>query len=117
MKEKTGIIIKLEKIKSKILDFIHEETGYASPLQPRVSFEELQILDQEILEKGRIQVSFKYIFDEDGFSMYDKRHILEGIIVFDETGKIIEWTLDETRTGEAANLEPYKSNKKQEKKE
>jgi hypothetical protein len=43
--------------------------------------------------------------------MYDKRHILEGDITIDDKGTIIDWNLEETRTGEAANLDPYNTKK------
>jgi hypothetical protein len=107
-----GLNIKLKKIHKIILDFIHEETGYANPLQPRVSFEELTIRSQIEIEENKILVIFDYEFDEDGFSMYDKRHLLKGEITLDEKGKIINWTLEETHTGVAANLEPYKTGEK-----
>ncbi|NHJ47751.1 MAG: hypothetical protein FK733_08185 [Asgard group archaeon] len=104
-----GIKIRSKKIKKIILDFIHEETGYANPLQLRVSFEDLWILSKKKVDENKHHVLIKYQFDEDGFSMYDKRHILEGEFTLDETGKILDWKLEETRTGEAANLDPYKT--------
>jgi hypothetical protein len=44
--------------------------------------------------------------------MYDKRHLLKGEITFNEKGTILEWILEETHTGVAANLEPYKTGDK-----
>jgi hypothetical protein len=105
-------VINLENYEKLILDFIHEETGYANPLEPRVSFEDLYIQEIKTQKDESISTSFKYIFDEDGFSMYDKRHILKGEIHFSKTKKILSWHLEETDTGVAAGLPPYKTKQK-----
>ena len=100
--------ITLEKIHKIILDFIHEETGYANPLEPYSGFEELDIVSQESLPDKKLHVIFNYFFDEDGFSQYDKSHRLTGEMTIDENGDITDSFLTETHTGVAANLDTYK---------
>ena len=56
-----------------ILDFLHSETGWGNPLRPHCEFEELTLGEIERLLDDRIKVAFRYLFDEDGFSQYDKR--------------------------------------------
>ena len=67
-----------KKILAIILNFIHSETGWGDPLRPYSEFEDLNI--KEIKEQGigNKIVTFEYHFDEDGFSQYDKTHVLEG---------------------------------------
>ena len=101
-----------EEIQKIILDFIHKETGYANPLEPYCGFEELDIVSQESTQDGKILVVFNYHFDEDGFSQYDKSHHLSGGITIDENGEIFDWSLTETHTGVAANLDTYKTKSK-----
>ena len=91
-----------------ILDFVHAETGWANPLKPYCEFEDLFLDEPETLADGRIRITFRYSFDEDGFSQYPKDHHLEGMVVVDATGKIVESTLEETFTGPATVLDPYK---------
>jgi hypothetical protein len=91
-----------------ILDFIHKKIGYGSTLQPRCEFEDLNVKAINNSENESIEVTFKYHFDEDGFSMYDKTHTFEGKILFSKTKEIISWELEEIHTGIAAYYEPYK---------
>jgi len=56
---------------------------------------------------GSFHVSFRYVFDEDGFSQYDKTHVLDGIIVFSSNYDILSFSLEEVDTGVACNKEPY----------
>lgn len=72
----------------------------------------MKIRSQTEIQKNKLLVSFDYEFDEDGFSMYDKRHLLKGEITLDKKGTIIDWTLQETHTGVATNLDPYKTGEK-----
>jgi len=94
-------------LKTIILDFIHTETGWGSPLQPYSEFEDLFLDEIERLPNDRIRTIFRYRFDEDGFSQYDKSHTLEGKIVISSTGMILESKLEETYTGPATTNEPY----------
>jgi hypothetical protein len=96
--------INFDEIKEIILAFIHTETGWANPLDPRCEFEELTIM--EIIEENddSCVVSFEYLFDEDGFSQYDKTHLLVGSVKINPNGQIIHKQLKETHTGEAAEL-------------
>ena len=92
-----------------ILDFIHTETGWGNPLRPHCEFEELYLDEIERLPDDKVKVSFRYLFDEDGFSQYDKTHGLEGVVVIDSSGGILESSLKEVHTGVAANHDPYGS--------
>jgi len=91
-----------------ILDFVHSETGWGNPLRPYCEFEDLYLDEIERLPNDKIKVSFRYLFDEDGFSQYDKTHSLEGVIIIDSSGGILESTLKEVHTGVAANSDPYR---------
>lgn len=92
-----------------ILDFIHTETGWGNPLRPHCEFEDLKLREIERLPDDQIRVKFRYHFDEDGFSQYDKTHVLDGRLVVGTTGRILESTLEETHTGPATNFDAYVS--------
>lgn len=91
-----------------ILDFIHLETGWGNPLRPYCEFEDLFIL--EIMEQSEdvMVVVIRYRFDEDGFSQYDKSHTIEGRITVSRGGEIVKAELEETYTGPATVLDPYR---------
>ena len=101
----------MENLDRLIRDFIHNEIGYGSTLQPKCEFEDLDIEAIKNCENEIIEVTFKYRFDEDGFSLYDKTHTFEGKIHFSKTKEILSWKLEETVTGVAANYKPSKMNK------
>ena len=92
-----------EKIRSMILDFVHAETGWGNPLRPRCEFENLYIRESEELPNGCLLVRFQYNFDEDGFSQYDKTHVLMGTIKIRKDGDVLQTTLEEIHTGVAAH--------------
>ena len=81
-------------------------------MRPRCSFEDLYILSQELQDDKSMVVTIKYHFDEDGFSMYDKTHTLEGKFTITELGVLSDWFLEETETGVAAVRDPYKMKSK-----
>ncbi|NHJ46998.1 MAG: hypothetical protein FK733_04340 [Asgard group archaeon] len=97
-----GINISFDEVKQIILDYIHEETGFANPLHPHYEIEELTILELRTERDGTQYVSFEYMFNEDGFSKNDKTHILVGNVVISPTGKILNTQLKETHRGVAA---------------
>jgi len=101
----------MENLDGLILDFIHNEIGYGETLQPRVEFEDLDIEVITNPDNETIEVTFKYQFDEDGFSTYDKTHTFIGKVLFNKNKEILSWELVETDTGVAANYEPYLSKK------
>ena len=100
-------VIKDEEIEKIILDFIHEETGYCYPKQPHSHFEELTIEDMITAKDQTRSFRFRYHFDEDGFSMYEKTHLLVGWISLDSDNNIVSWELEEIDTSVFANLDPY----------
>lgn len=101
----------MEALDKIILDFIHNEIGYGETLQPKCEFEDLDITAIKNPDNEITEVSFKYRFDEDGFSQYDKTHTFVGKILLNKNKEIFSWELEETDTGVAANYEPYLSKK------
>ena len=72
-----------EQIKEKILDVIHTKTGWGNPLRLHCEIENLYIRNiQECSDRTQI-ATFRYIFDEDGFSQYDKTHVFDGSLTID----------------------------------
>lgn len=91
-----------------ILDFLHSETGWGNPLRPHCEFEELTLGTIEQLLDDKVKVTFRYLFDEDGFSQYDKTHVLDGEVTIEVSGEITEFVLKEIHTGVATNISPYR---------
>ncbi len=104
--------MKKKEIFETILNFIHSETGWGDPLRPHCEFEDLNIKETKKQDDGSLIVTFKYHFDEDGFSQYDKTHIIEGKAKIDSEEEIFAWTLEEVHTGVDTHL--YYGKKKQE---
>ena len=92
-----------EKVKSIVLGFIQQETGWGDPLKPHIEIEELTIMEMKEGNDGSCSVSFEYMFNEDGFSRTDKTHILVGSVMIGPTGKLIEKQLKETHRGISCN--------------
>ena len=90
-----------------ILDFLHSETGWGNPLRPNCEFEELTLSEIERLLDDKIRVTFRYHFDEDDFSQYDKTQVLDGEVTIEVSGEISKFSLKEIHTGVAANITPY----------
>ena len=101
--------MKENRIKGIILEFVHTETGWGNPLRPHCEVEVLYLRETKELPVGNLKVEFQYNFDEDGWSQYDKTHVLKGMVIIDAEGKLIESTLKEIHTGIAAIHNPYKS--------
>ncbi len=102
-----------EKISAIALDFVHRETGWGDPLQPQCEFEDFYLRGVKQLEGEKIVVLIEYHFDEDGFSMYPRIHILEGELILDKEGNIQSFKLEETFTGPGCVENPYKTEKEQ----
>ena len=100
--------MKEKDLRKIILNLVHSETGWGDPLRPQCEFEDLYLDEPENLADDRTRVTFRYYFDEDGFSQYDKGHVIEGTVVVDTTGAIIEYTLEQTHKGPATLLDRYK---------
>jgi hypothetical protein len=90
-------------IKQRILEFLHEETGWGNPLKPHCEFEELNIQEMKEKPDGSYIINFKYNFDEDGFSQYDKTHLLKGLVEISSSGALIKKTLEQVHAGVATN--------------
>ena len=99
----------LKQIKEKLLEIIHQKTGWGNPLRPNCEFEDLTIRDlKEKIDETQI-FNFQYIFDEDGFSQYDKTHVLKGTARISSRGTILKIELEEIHTGVATISLPYKT--------
>ena len=86
---------------------IHSETGWGNPLRPGCEFADLYLDEIERPLDDKIRVTFRYHFDEDGFSQYDKTHVLDGDVTIEVSGEVTEFVLKEIHTGVAANIAPY----------
>ncbi len=98
----------LKQIEEKLLEDIHLKTGWGNPLRPHCEIEDLTIKDLKEKNKGTQILNFQYIFDEDGFSQYDKTHVLEGTAIITSKGTILKIELEEIHTGVATIRPPYK---------
>ncbi len=106
---KKKLIDSPERISDLILCFVHKETGWGDPLKPQCEFDDLYVRETTLLDEEKISVTFEYHFDEDGFSMYPRNHILEGKVILDKAGSILSFKLEETYTGPACVEDPYKT--------
>jgi len=95
--------LRCEAIETIILDFVHTETGWGNPLLPHCECEEITIESVKELPANKFRIDFKYHFDEDGWSQYDKTHVFKGSLVINSTGKISDKKLIEKHKGIAAN--------------
>jgi len=72
-----------DQTKEKLMDLIHAKTGWGNPLRLNCEFENLYIRKIVNFPDGKRSVDFRYIFDEDGFSQYDKTHVFDGTFTID----------------------------------
>ncbi|MFW9923808.1 MAG: hypothetical protein ACFFDW_11035 [Candidatus Thorarchaeota archaeon] len=100
-----------KKIEEIILEYVHNETGWGQPLRPRCEFEDIYVLEITSLENEHLAITFEYHFDEDGFSQYDKNHILNGKLILSMDFNILEAKLEEIHTGVACVEKPYNREK------
>ncbi|MHA1368053.1 MAG: C45 family autoproteolytic acyltransferase/hydrolase, partial [Candidatus Heimdallarchaeota archaeon] len=112
--EKSDVAKKIfrEKTTKIIIEFVEKETGYTKEKTFGIGFHELFIRTQEDFDDKKTKITFGHQFEEDGFSQYPKAHVLEGYVLLDKDLKILDWALEETYTGPASNLGPYKRKEK-----
>ena len=94
-----------EQLKEKLLDLIHAKTGWGNPLRPNCEIETLSIKNLIVRANGEHIVDFRYIFDEDGFSQYDKTHVFDGHLIIDEE-KLKKMEIEEIHAG-VASIKKY----------
>ena len=99
----------LKQIEEKLLEKIHQKAGWGNPLRPHCEIEDLTIKEKKEKNDETQILNFKYIFDEDGFSQYDKTHVLEGTATITSTGTFLRIELEEIHTGVATIRPPYKA--------
>ena len=89
------------QIKGKLMELIHSKTGWGNPLRPHCEIEDLYIRNIQECPDGKQIVIFRYNFDEDGFSQYDKTHIFDGsLTIANENSFKLE--MEEIHAGVAA---------------
>ena len=93
--------MKEDQIKEILLESIHKKTGWGNPLKPFCECENLYIQNITENSDGKLIVDFRYIFDEDGWSQYDKTHVFDGHVTI-ENGNVIELEMDNIHVGVAA---------------
>lgn len=102
--------LKEGRIKEKLMEIIHAKTGWGNPLRPHSECEDLHIKNIKNSPDGKQIIDFKYIFDEDGFSQYDKTHVFDGTLtIINET--ILKIDMEEIHAGVATILR-YNPNEK-----
>ena len=98
----------LKQIEEKLLENIHQKTGWGNPLRPHCEVEDLTIKDIKEKNDETQILNFQYIFDEDGFSQYDKTHVFKGTAVVTSNETVIKIDLEEIHTGVATIKPRYK---------
>ena len=89
-----------DRLKEKLLGKIHAKTGWGNPLRPHCEIETLSIKNVIEGANRELIVDFRYIFDEDGFSQYDKTHVFDGYVTIDD-GNFIAMEIEEIHAGVA----------------
>ena len=95
--------MKKSQIEKRLLESLHEETGWGNPLRPHCECETIYIRNITELSDGTQIVDFRYIFDEDGWSQYDKTHVFDGTITL-TSGSVIDLEIEHIHGGIAANM-------------
>lgn len=95
------------QIKKKLLELIHSKTGWGDPLRPHCECEDLYIRNIQDYPDGKHIVTFRYIFDEDGFSQYDKTHVFDGNLTI-TSENLFKLEIEEIHAG-VATIRRYKS--------
>ena len=91
-------------LQATILRFIRDRSGLSAP--GAYQFEDLYIDADEEHPSGNRTLRFRYFFDEDGFSQYDKTIGFEGHITIDAGQHILASNLEVTHIGVAAHYKP-----------
>jgi hypothetical protein len=91
----------LERIALRIA---REKSGLEVPGESE--FENLYIDDVQEQKNGNRTVFFRYVFDQDGFSQYDKTISFKGQMVVDTELRVIESNLILNEIGVAAHYDP-----------
>lgn len=94
----------MQDTKTIILRFIREQSGLDAPGD--YQFEDLYIDSDEGHPDGNCTIRFRYWFDQDGFSQYDKTIGFEGYVTLDADGQIQASNLQVTHIGVAAHYKP-----------
>ena len=94
----------MEDVEITILRFVREQSGLDAPGD--YQFEDLYIDTDEEHPGGNRTIRFRYVFDEDGFSQYDKTTSFEGFVTLDVDSHILTSNLKVTDIGVAAHYKP-----------
>ena len=91
-------------IETIILRFVRKRSGLGAP--GAYQFEDLYIDSSKKLADGNRTIRFRYWFDQDGFSQYDKTIGFEGCVTLDVDLTMRASHLEVTHIGVAAQYEP-----------
>jgi len=97
-------VIRKAELVTLVADFVREEARLEAP--GFCEFEDLHIQSREKGADGSLTVHFQYVFDEDGFSQYDKTTTFEGYVTLDAENEIVSSDLQVTAIGVAGQYEP-----------
>ncbi len=89
--------LKADSIFSTIVEAVHEKSGEGPP--EFCQFETIFLDDIQEHHDGGTRYRIQYLFDLDGFSMYDKTATYEGEVVIDATGELVSLNLETVRVG------------------
>ena len=108
---RSKMYLKEGQIKTKLMELIHTKTGWGNPLRPHSECEDLYIRNIKNLPDEKQTVDFRYIFDEDGFSQYDKTHVFDGTLTI-QIESIFKIDMEEIHAGVATILRYIPKEKK-----
>jgi hypothetical protein len=96
--------VRKAELQALIVGFVREQARLDAP--GYCEFENLNIKRQEKGADGSQTVHFRYVFDEDGFSQYDKTITFEGYVTIDAETEIVASDLRVAALGVAAHYKP-----------
>ena len=97
-------MIKKAELIALIVGYVRKEARLEAP--GFCEFEDLHIQSREKGADGSLTVHFQYVFDEDGFSQYDKTTTFEGYVTLDAENEIVASDLQVTAMGVAGQYKP-----------
>ena len=97
-------MIKKAELHTLIVSYIRKRAQLETP--GFREFEDLHIQSREKDPNGRLTIHFRYVFDEDGYSQYDKTTTFEGYVILDAETRIVDADLQVTDMGVAGHYQP-----------
>ena len=97
-------MIKKAELHALIVGYVRERAQLEAP--GFCEFEDLHIQSRTKGADGSLTIRFQYVFDEDGFSQYDKTTTFEGFLTLDSENEIVAADLQVTAMGVAGHYQP-----------